>query len=297
SRSFFQDFGKQVKKLTSNLRAIQAVLNDAEQRQVKEASVRLWLDQLKEASYDMEDVLDEWITARLKLQIEGVDENALVRKKPKIIEINENLDDIAKQKEVFNFNVIRGSTEKSERIHSTALINVSDVRGMGGIGKTTLAQFAYNDKDVIENFDKRIWVCVSDPFDEFRIAKAIIEGLEGSEKKFFLILDDVWTDDYSKWEPFHNCLMRVLQEFAAIEVDGDENPLSLTSTCQEKLRHLTLTLGLRAKFPVSIFDAKKIWGWEVFGRNTSTRPGMVSRYLMAEFCEPVCSVKAWCAGE
>ena len=35
----------------------------------------------------------------------------------------------------------------------------------------------------------------------------------------------------------------------------------------------------------------------LFGRNTSTRPGMVSRYLMAEFCEPVCSVKAWCAGE
>ncbi|GAY62610.1 hypothetical protein CUMW_219210, partial [Citrus unshiu] len=48
------------------------------------------------------------------------------------------------------------------------------------------------------------------------------------------------------------------KEFAAIEVDGDENPLSLTSTCQEKLRHLTLTLGLRAKFPVSLFDAKKL---------------------------------------
>ncbi|KAL9459559.1 hypothetical protein AB3S75_002876 [Citrus x aurantiifolia] len=61
---------KQVKKLASNLRAIQAVLNDAEQRQVKEKSVRLWLDQLKEASYDMEDVLDEWITARLKLRID-----------------------------------------------------------------------------------------------------------------------------------------------------------------------------------------------------------------------------------
>ncbi|KAH9715067.1 26.5 kDa heat shock protein [Citrus sinensis] len=36
---------------------------------------------------------------------------------------------------------------------------------------------------------------------------------------------------------------------------------------------------------------------ELFGRNTSTRPGVVSRRLMAEFREPVCSVKAWCAGE
>ncbi|KAK9233592.1 hypothetical protein WN943_023843 [Citrus x changshan-huyou] len=96
---------------------------------------------------------------------------------------------------------------------------------MGGIGKTTLAQFAYNDSDVFEYFDKRMWVCVSDPFDELRIAKAIIEALEGFVptfgelnsllesiraslvgKKFLLILDDMWTDDYSKWEPFHYCL-------------------------------------------------------------------------------------------
>ncbi|KAK9181259.1 hypothetical protein WN944_024396 [Citrus x changshan-huyou] len=69
-----------------------------------------------------------------------------------------------------------------------------------------------------------------DNFDEFRIAKAIIEALEGSApnlgelqsllqhiyasivgKRFFLVLDDVWTDDYSKWEPFHNCLMNGLR--------------------------------------------------------------------------------------
>ncbi|XP_015384336.1 putative disease resistance protein RGA3 [Citrus sinensis] len=269
---------KQVKKLTSNLRAIQAVLNDAEQRQVKEKSVRLWLDQLKEASYDMEDALDEWITARLKLRID----QAPAPKKPvcsflvspcigvkqvflrrdiaqKIKEINENLDDIARQKDMFNFNVIRSTTEKSERIQSTSLIIVSEVRGrdeeknilksrllcesseqhnavqiislvgMGGIGKTTLAQFAYNDKDVIDSFEKRIWVCVSDPFDEFRIAKAIVEDLGGSVrdlgefnslikhihesisgKRFLLVLDDVWTEDYNKWEPFRYSLMNGL---------------------------------------------------------------------------------------
>ncbi|KAH9689122.1 hypothetical protein KPL70_015371 [Citrus sinensis] len=79
--------GKEVKKLTSNLRVIQAVLNDAEKRQIKEERVRLWLDQLRDACYDMEDVLGEWNTPRLKLQIDGVDDHendALVpKKKPK----------------------------------------------------------------------------------------------------------------------------------------------------------------------------------------------------------------------
>ncbi|XP_031254928.1 putative disease resistance protein RGA4 [Pistacia vera] len=60
---------KKDKKLQSNLRAIQAVLADAENRQVKEIVVRDWLDKLKDVSYDIDDVLDEWKTKFLKLQI------------------------------------------------------------------------------------------------------------------------------------------------------------------------------------------------------------------------------------
>ena len=60
---------KQVEKLTSNLQAIQTVLEDAEKRQVREASVKRWLDKLKDMSYEMEDLLDEWSTAILKSQI------------------------------------------------------------------------------------------------------------------------------------------------------------------------------------------------------------------------------------
>ncbi|KAK9215539.1 hypothetical protein WN944_007544 [Citrus x changshan-huyou] len=101
---------------------------------------------------------------------------------------------------------------------------------MGGIGKTTLAQFAYNNGDVERNFEKRPWVCVSEPFDEFRIARAIIESLKpGSAKdlvefqslmqhiqecvagkKCPLVLDDVWNEDYYKWEPFYKCLKNSL---------------------------------------------------------------------------------------
>ncbi|TXG68795.1 hypothetical protein EZV62_003730 [Acer yangbiense] len=67
---------KEVKKLTSNFKTIQAVLVDADQRQVTEAAVAVWLEKLKDVSYDMDDVLDKWNTAIMKrLQIEGA-ENA-----------------------------------------------------------------------------------------------------------------------------------------------------------------------------------------------------------------------------
>ncbi|KAL9450503.1 hypothetical protein AB3S75_012271 [Citrus x aurantiifolia] len=284
--------GKEAKKLTSNLRAIQAVLHDAEKRQVKDETVRLWLDQLRDACYDMEDVLDEWNTARLKLQIDGVDDHqndAVVPKKKvcsffptascfgckpivlrgdiarKIKEINETLDDIAKQKDMFGFavNVIKSNERADQRgpasissideseifgrqKEKNELVNrllcesskeqkgpcIISLVGMGGIGKTTLAQFAYNNGDVKKHFDERIWVCVSDPFDEFRIARAVIEALKpGSArdlvefqslmqhiqecvegKKFLLVLDDVWNEDYYKWEPFYKCLKNGLHE-------------------------------------------------------------------------------------
>ncbi|KAJ4718826.1 Disease resistance protein [Melia azedarach] len=269
---------KEVDVLAKNLRTMRAVLVDAEQRQVKEESIRLWLDQLKDASYDMEDVLDEWNTARLKLQIEGV-ENAIAQKKVcsfltsscfcfkqvslrwdiahKIKEINDNLGVIEKAKNKFNFStsVIKSFDDKSERVPSISFIDESKIYGrdyekiklinillcesseeqkgflvisiigMGGLGKTTLAQLAYNDDRVKRNFEKVIWVCVSDPFDEFRIAKAIIEAITGKasnlreleslmqfihdsieRKKILLVLDDVWNEDYRKWEPFYNCL-------------------------------------------------------------------------------------------
>ncbi|XP_044475258.1 putative disease resistance protein RGA3 [Mangifera indica] len=62
---------KEVKKLRSNLEAIEVVLVDAEDRQVKEKNVRLWPDRLKQASYDIEDVLDEWNYAILKQKVDG----------------------------------------------------------------------------------------------------------------------------------------------------------------------------------------------------------------------------------
>ncbi|XP_030964869.1 putative disease resistance protein RGA1 [Quercus lobata] len=104
--------------------------------------------------------------------------------------------------------------------------------GLGGIGKTTLAQLAYNHHDVQAHFQKRMWICVSDPFDQCNVAKAIIKEVDPDHgplndtnlqtllskihdlikhKKYFLVLDDVWTEDFQKWEPFKIALKNDVQ--------------------------------------------------------------------------------------
>ncbi|EXB67283.1 Disease resistance protein RGA2 [Morus notabilis] len=272
-----------VANLKTNLEDIQAVLEDAEQKQLNDASLKRWLDKLKNATHDMDDVLDEWNTAILEFKIkkeEEAENNASSSNKKvcfpmpsscfcftrvkrltlrrdialKIKELNQDLDRIAKDKEKYNLNIKR-VVERPERRQTTFLIDETKVQGrdkdksllickllressddgsrlditpivgMGGLGKTTLAQLAYNDETIKTHFDKRIWVCVSDPFEEVKIAKAIIEGLGNSApssvelnalvhcihesvagKRFLLILDDLWLEDYSRWETFYVAL-------------------------------------------------------------------------------------------
>ncbi|XP_038982079.1 disease resistance protein RGA2-like [Phoenix dactylifera] len=79
--------------------------------------------------------------------------------------------------------------------------------GVGGIGKTTLAQRIYNDQRIQEEFSVKKWVCVSQQFDEINLLKDIIGGAQEHSrsslepkvesslrgKKLFLVLDDVWS--------------------------------------------------------------------------------------------------------
>ncbi|XP_042487834.1 putative disease resistance protein RGA3 isoform X2 [Macadamia integrifolia] len=93
-------------------------------------------------------------------------------------------------------------------------VMVIPIVGIGGLGKTTLAQYVYNDERVKTHFDLQMWVCVSFNFNVANIAKKILENQSESElkeklskKRYLLVLDDVWNEHPGKWEDLRKLLI------------------------------------------------------------------------------------------
>ncbi|XP_040368617.1 disease resistance protein RGA2-like isoform X1 [Rosa chinensis] len=106
-------------------------------------------------------------------------------------------------------------------------LSVLAIVGMGGLGKTTLAKSIYHESEISKHFEKKMWICVSTPFEVNSILRGILEYLkpeaavkgidaicnilreELKGKRYLLILDDLWNEDAEKWDGLKACLQRI----------------------------------------------------------------------------------------
>nr|XP_023924485.1 putative disease resistance protein RGA3 [Quercus suber] len=252
----------EINKLKERVSIISAVILDAEAKQHDSAEIKLWLNRLKDAMCDADDLLDEISTEALRREVMTRDKKAKevriffsksnqfaygVRMGHKVKEMRGRLVAIAadrqfhldeRREEIQVRNESRrqthslvsaedviGREEDKRAIIGSLLdpnvkenVSVLPIVGIGGLGKTTVAQLVFNDEEIKNHFQLKFWVCVSDNFDVKIIVEKIWECIKNEKRKdlemntlvnnlqkeingkrYLLVLDDVWNENREKW--------------------------------------------------------------------------------------------------
>ncbi|XVF17942.1 hypothetical protein REPUB_Repub10bG0168400 [Reevesia pubescens] len=103
--------------------------------------------------------------------------------------------------------IFEAAGERSEDILAIGVV------GMGGLGKTTIAQKVFNEREIEQHFDRRMWVSVSQKFTEEQIMRSMLRNLGDASvgddanellkkinqyllgKRYLIVMDDVWSAD------------------------------------------------------------------------------------------------------
>ncbi|GMJ12895.1 hypothetical protein like AT3G14470 [Hibiscus trionum] len=307
----------ELESLQSTLTTIQAVLHDAEQKQWKSEAIKNWLRKLQQAAYDLEDVLDDFhseasgsgfrskVSTFFSLQNPLLFRSSMARR---VKTAREKVDAIAAERIKFHLEADVGEAviERNSDRETSSLVNESEVFGradekgelvsmilsnashhdglsvyaicgMGGLGKTTIAQLVYNDESVTKAFPFRVWVCVSDDFDVKKLTKAILESIEEKScdiqeldplqrrlveklagKRFLIVLDDVWNESRDNWDRLKQALQ-----------SGGRRSAVIVTTRLEKVALMMATVPFRRLGCLSDDDSWSLFKLKAFGMGTS----------------------------
>ncbi|XP_013645840.3 putative disease resistance RPP13-like protein 1 [Brassica napus] len=268
--SIFDEFfrvreGKEMKvilgELETKLLTICAWLSYAHEEQITNQAVEDWVNKLKDAVYHAEDVLDD-IYTEASLGKETISLKILL---DKLTSVKMKLDSLASEIEVFSQlpttpthtkrlttsligeqRPIGRQTEKAEILKlltndDNSKIEVLAIVGIGGVGKTTLAQLLYDE----DHFPLKAWIHVSEKIDVFSLTKRIFEAVTRGtfpfedlnqlhlkleerlkKKKFLLVLDDMWSESFEDWNLLCQPFATAAKESRIIALGPQEHDLN-----------------------------------------------------------------------
>ncbi|XP_047339586.1 putative disease resistance protein RGA1 [Impatiens glandulifera] len=235
--SLLWSFKKEVQKLSSTLTSISAVLEDAERKKDKDKQTEDWLWKLKDVAYEVRDIMDDCTYKDLRLQVNrrNASSSTCIQSVKRYIYVNLLMTSLLvcwrETISLSSCNKVYGRDVEKKMIIDILVNNTSGacvdkklsvlpIVGIGGLGKTTLAQTVFNDEEIAKHFETKIWVCVSDEFDIQLVMKAILEEkaearLEELQikvreklcgKKYLIVLDDVWNENLEAWDQLRSIL-------------------------------------------------------------------------------------------
>ncbi|XP_039162788.1 putative disease resistance protein RGA4 [Eucalyptus grandis] len=299
--------------LRNTVSELRAVLYNAEEQYYRDCQIQDWLDKLKDAFYDIQDLLEEFDIEAIRRELRGHNEmikevraffsnsNQLAFKLKMSYKVRAARERIETIKAERNFPVterpadLQGERERRKReemysthngdfigrendkkrvyeflldLHVKEEVSILPIVGTGGIGKTALAHYLYNDEILSKRFDFKVWVRISIDLDVKEIAKHMIACAKMEEptefsmerlqselrreikgKRYLLVLDDLLGVTQEQWQSLKDLLLgsargsKILittRSDLVAKITGTALPYPLSSLSERESLHLLL---------------------------------------------------------